>query len=50
MATKHDDTTVEKLGLHSLEASPDSHRNRNWASFGFEGLDHCSFTFRGQDM
>src|SRR6059058_4920435 len=28
MATKHDDTTVEKLGLHNLEASPDSHRNR----------------------
>ncbi len=27
MATK-DETTVEKLGLHNLEASPDSHRNR----------------------
>jgi large subunit ribosomal protein L15 len=28
MATKHDDTTAEKLGLHNLEASPYSHRNR----------------------
>jgi large subunit ribosomal protein L15 len=28
MATRNDDTTVEKLGLHNLEASPDSHRNR----------------------
>ena len=28
MATKRDDTTVEKLGLHNLEASPNSHRNR----------------------
>ena len=28
MATKHEDTPVEKLGLHNLEASPDSHRNR----------------------
>jgi len=28
MATKNDDTTVEKLGLHNLEASPASHRNR----------------------
>jgi large subunit ribosomal protein L15 len=27
MATK-DETTVEHLGLHNLEASPDSHRNR----------------------
>jgi large subunit ribosomal protein L15 len=28
MATKHDDTPVEKLGLHNLEAAPASHRNR----------------------
>ena len=31
MATKKEDTgaaTVEKLGLHNLEAAPDSHRNR----------------------
>ena len=28
MATRKDDTTVEKLGLHNLAAAPDSHRNR----------------------
>src|SRR6478752_9146921 len=28
MATRKDDTTVEKLGLHNLRAAPDSHRNR----------------------
>src|SRR3569623_1900549 len=28
MATRKDDTTVEKLGLHNLEAAPDTHRNR----------------------
>ena len=28
MATKKEDTTVEKLGLHNLAAAPDSHRNR----------------------
>ena len=31
MATKKTEagaTTVEKLGLHNLEAAPDSHRNR----------------------
>src|SRR5512140_2604297 len=28
MATKHDDTPVEKLGLHNLGAAPHSHRNR----------------------
>ena len=28
MATRKDDTTVEKLGLHNLGAAPDSHRNR----------------------
>src|ERR671921_3044710 len=28
MATKNEDTPVEKLGLHNLEAAPDSHRNR----------------------
>ena len=28
MATKNEDTPVEKLGLHNLGAAPDSHRNR----------------------
>src|SRR5512140_789283 len=28
MATKHDDTPVEKLGLHNLGAAPHSHRDR----------------------
>jgi large subunit ribosomal protein L15 len=28
MATKDENAPVEKLGLHNLEASPDSHRNR----------------------
>lgn len=28
MATKQDDTTVEKLGLHNLGAAPHSHRDR----------------------
>src|SRR6476661_1240662 len=28
MATKNDDTTVEKLGLHNLAASVGSHRDR----------------------